>query len=95
MGIRDVGLGRKRWLFAGSDGGTERAVAVNSLNETVKAPEFDLEADLCDVLGRIAYNPIERIQELLPGNCAAAKHAQMVRWLLRRHDVAVASVLPT
>ena len=59
-------LGRKNWLFAGSDRGGERAAAILSLIETAKLNGLDPEAYLRDVLTRIADHPINRINELLP-----------------------------
>jgi len=70
--IRPLALGRKNWLFAGSDTGGERAAAMYTLIETAKLNGLDPEAYLRDVLGRIADHPINRIAELLPWNIAAA-----------------------
>jgi hypothetical protein len=64
--LRGVALGRKNWLFAGSDNGGERAAVVYSLIETCKLNGIDPEAYLRDVLTRIAEHPINRIAELLP-----------------------------
>jgi transposase len=69
--LRGVGLGRKNYLFFGSDAGGERAAAIYSLVETAKLNGLDPEAYLRDVLGRIAEHPINRIEELLPWNIAA------------------------
>jgi transposase len=66
--IRPLALGRKNWIFAGSDSGGERAAAMYSLIETAKLNGLDPEAYLRDVLGRIADHPINRIAELLPWN---------------------------
>ncbi len=66
--IRPLALGRKNWLFAGSDTGGERAAAMYTLVETAKLNGLDPEAYLRDVLGRIAGHPINRIAELLPWN---------------------------
>lgn len=63
--IRPIALGRKNWLFAGSDKGGERAAAILSLVETVRMNGLDPEAYLCDVLTRIADQWINRINELL------------------------------
>jgi transposase len=68
--IRPLALGRKNWLFAGSDSGGERAAAMYTLIETAKLNGFDPEAYLRDVLGRIAGHPINRIADLLPWNLA-------------------------
>ncbi|HRO60405.1 MAG TPA: IS66 family transposase, partial [Burkholderiaceae bacterium] len=64
--IRDVALGRKNWLFAGSDAGGERAAAIYSLLGTAKLNGLDPERYLRAVLERIADHPINRIEELLP-----------------------------
>lgn len=69
--LRGVSLGRKNWLFAGSDAGGARAAAVYSLIETCKLNGIDPFAWLRDVLARIAEHPIRRIDELLPWNWAA------------------------
>ncbi len=52
--IRPLVLGRKNWLFAGSDAGGDRAAAIYSLIETAKLNGLDPEAYLCAVLDRIA-----------------------------------------
>ena len=70
--LRGVGLGRKNYLFMGSDAGGERAAAVYSLVETAKLNGLDPQAYLRDVLARIADHPINRIDELLPWNFAQA-----------------------
>ena len=63
-----MALGRKNYLFAGSDSGGERAAAIYSLIGTAKLNGLDPEAYLRTVLERIADHPISRIQELLPWN---------------------------
>jgi hypothetical protein len=63
---RGVALGRKNYLFAGSDSGGERAAAIYSLIGSAKLNGLDPEAYLSNVLTRIADHPINRIQELLP-----------------------------
>ena len=67
-----IALGRKNYLFAGSDAGGERAAAIYSLIGTAKLNGIDPEAYLRDVLSRIADHPINRIEELLPWNLAPA-----------------------
>jgi len=74
--LRGVSLGRKNYLFMGSDAGGERAAAIYSLVETAKLNGLDPEAYLRDVLGRIAEHPINRIDELLPWNIGAAHREQ-------------------
>jgi transposase len=69
--IRPVALGRKNWLFAGSDQGGERAAGILSLVESSKLSGLDPERYLRDVLTRIADHPINRIGDLLPWNIAA------------------------
>jgi hypothetical protein len=59
-------LGRKNWLFAGSDAGGERAAAIYSLIETAKMNGLDPEAYLHAVLQRVAEHPVSRVSELLP-----------------------------
>jgi transposase len=68
--LRAVALGRKNWLFAGSDDGGERAAAIYSLLGTAKLNDLDPEGYLRYVLERIADHPINRIEELLPWNVA-------------------------
>ena len=63
-----IALGRKNWLFAGSDKGGERAAGILSLIETAKLNGLDPEAYLQSVLERIADHPINRVGELLPWN---------------------------
>ncbi len=69
--LRAVALGRKNWLFAGSDDGGERAAAIYSLLGTAKLNGIEPEGYLRYVLERIADHPINRIEELLPWNVAA------------------------
>jgi transposase len=69
--LRAVALGRKNYLFAGSDSGGERAAAFYSLIGTAKLNGMDPEAYLRHVLQHIAEHPINRISELLPWNVAA------------------------
>jgi len=64
--LRGVALGRRAWLFAGSDRGGERAAAMYSLIATAKLNGVDPRAWLADVLARIADHPASRLHELLP-----------------------------
>jgi transposase len=64
--LRAVVLGRKNYLFAGSDTGGERAAAIYSLIGTAKLNGLNPEAYLRDVLTRIADHPVNRIHEMLP-----------------------------
>jgi transposase len=66
--MRPMTLGRKNWLFAGSDAGGERAAAIYSLTETAKLHALDPEDYLRQVLERIADHPVKRVHELLPWN---------------------------
>ena len=64
--LRVVALGRKNYLFAGSDAGGERAALIYSLLGTAKLNGINPQAYLAEVLTRIADHPINRIDELLP-----------------------------
>ena len=69
--LRCVALGRKNYLFAGSDAGGERAAMIYSLIGSAKLNGCNPEAYLREVLSRIAEHPITRIAELLPWNLQA------------------------
>jgi hypothetical protein len=69
-----VALGRKNYLFAGSDSGGERAAVIYSLIGSAKLNGLDPEAYLREVLTRINDHPISRIEELLPWNLAGITH---------------------
>ena len=66
--LRGIALGRKSWLFAGSDRGGERAATLYSLIVTAKLNDVDPQAWLADVRARIAEHPARDIDELLPWN---------------------------
>jgi len=68
--LRGVALGRKNYLFAGSDSGGERAASIYSLIGSAKLNGLDPEAYLRQVLTHISDHPINRIEELLPWNLA-------------------------
>ncbi|MDQ2948259.1 MAG: IS66 family transposase [Acidobacteriota bacterium] len=69
-GLRGIALGRKSWLFCGSDRGGQRAAAMYSVIVTCKMNGVDPQAWLTDVLSRIATHPAHRLDELLPWNWA-------------------------
>jgi transposase len=69
--LRVVALGRKNYLFAGSNQGGERAAAFYSLIGTVKLNGLNPELYLRYMLTRIAQHPINRIAELLPWNISS------------------------
>jgi transposase len=64
--LRGLALGRKSWLFAGSERGAERAAFMYTLIHTAKLNNVDPQAWLADVLARIADHPVGRVDELLP-----------------------------
>jgi transposase len=66
--LRGFALGRKSWLFAGSERGADRAAAMTTLIMTAKLNDVDPQAWLADVLARIAEIPQARLSELLPWN---------------------------
>ena len=68
--LRVVALGRKNFLFAGSDGGGESAAAMYSLIGTAKLNGIEPESYLRNVLSRIAEHPVNQIDQLLPWNIA-------------------------
>lgn len=66
--LRGIALGRKAWLFAGSDRGGERAAFMYGLIATARLNDVDPQAWLADVLARIAGTPASRLDDLLPWN---------------------------
>jgi len=68
--LRGVALGRKAWLFAGSDRGGDRAAFMYTLIVTAKLNNIDPQAWLADVLRRIADTPRSKVPDLLPWNWA-------------------------
>ena len=71
--LRGFALGRKSWLFAGSERGADRAAAMATLIMTAKLNDVDPPAWLADVLARIAATPQGRLHELLPWNWGTAE----------------------
>ena len=71
-GLRGIALGRKSWLFCGSDRGGRRAAAMYSLIVSAKMNGVDPQAWLADVLARIAAHPAHRLDELLLWNWTPA-----------------------
>src|SRR5580700_6383780 len=72
-GVRGIALGRKSWLFCGSDRGGYRAAVMYSLIVSAKMNDIDPQAWLTDVLARIAEHPVQRLDELLPWNWRSLK----------------------
>ncbi|MDC7747215.1 transposase domain-containing protein, partial [Rhizobium sp. MC63] len=70
---RGIAIGRKNWLFAGSDKGGERIANILTIIETVKLQGHNPEVYLTDVLTRIQDHPEDRIEDLLPWNWTPAK----------------------
>jgi transposase len=64
--LRCVPLGRKPWLFCGSDHGGARAAILYTLIQTARLNDVDPQAWLADVLARIADHPASRLDDLLP-----------------------------
>jgi hypothetical protein len=68
--LRCVPLGRKAWLFCGSDRGGQRAAIMFSLIQSCRLNDVDPQAWLADAIARIADHPVNRLHELLPWNWA-------------------------
>ena len=66
--LRGIAIGRKNWLFAGSDAGGRRAAAMYSLIESAKLNGLNPQLYLADLLARIADHPAQHITDLLPWN---------------------------
>jgi transposase len=99
--LRAVALGRKNYLFAGSDAGGERAAAIYSLIGSAKLNGIDPEAYLSTVMRRIADHPINRIEELLPWKLTvsvpasgqAAEHSQSASNGNSVHNLAIVDTI--
>ena len=91
--LRGVALGRRAWLFAGSDRGGERAAAMYSLIVTAKLNGADPRAWLADVLARIADHPASCLHELLPWRWREAQREDDAaeRWLALRRPGTLAA----
>jgi transposase len=70
--LRGIALGRKSWLFAGSDRGGERAAVMYTLIQTARLNDIDPQAWLADVLARINDHTIQKLDQLLPWNWRTA-----------------------
>ena len=66
--LRGIALGRKSWLFAGSDRGGERAAVIYTLIQTARLNDVDPQAWLADVLARINDHNVQKLDQLLPWN---------------------------
>jgi transposase len=66
--LRGIAIGRRNWLFAGSDRGGDRAAAIYTLIATAKLNDIDPQAWFADALRRIADHPASRLGDLLPWN---------------------------
>ena len=71
--LRGIALGRKAWLFAGSERGGERAAIMYTLIQTAKLNDIDPQAWLADVLARIADHPMNDLAAMLPWRWAAER----------------------
>jgi hypothetical protein len=87
--VRGIALGRKSWLFCGSDRGGDRAAVMYSLIVTAKMNDVDPQAWLADVLARIAAHPHQRLDELLPwiGATETSKSIRQPEYLSDRYAV--------
>ncbi|AMJ49758.1 Transposase [Cereibacter sphaeroides] len=64
--LRGIALGRKAWLFAGSERGGDRVAFMNSLIATAKINDIEPQAWLADVLARLPKTTASRVPDLLP-----------------------------
>jgi hypothetical protein len=71
-----IALGRKNYLFAGSDPGGERAASIYTIVQTAKLNGVNPESYLRDTLAKIAWgHPINRIEELMPWHSITQEHS--------------------
>ena len=75
--LRPFCLGRKSWLFAGSNRGGERAAVMYTLIGTAKLNDVDPQAWLADVLARIAEMPQTRLHQFLPWHWKAERQQDL------------------
>ncbi len=68
--MKSIAIGRKNYLFVGSEGGGKSAAIAYTLIETAKLNSIDLQAWLTDVLSRIADHKITRLDDLMPWHYA-------------------------
>ncbi len=76
--LRGIALGRKSWLFAGSERGGDRAAFMYTLIVTAKMNDIDPRAWMADVLARLPDMPVSRLPELLPWNWKAAMELKRI-----------------
>jgi transposase len=76
--LRGIALGRKSWLFAGSERGGDRAAFMYTLIVTAKMNDIDPQAWMADVLARMPDMPVSRLPELLPWNWKAAMELKKI-----------------
>jgi hypothetical protein len=76
--LRGIALGRKSWLFAGSERGGDRAAFMYTLIVSAKMNDIDPQAWMADVLARLPDLPVSRLPELLPWNWKAATEMERV-----------------
>ena len=74
--LRGLALGRKSWLFAGSERGAERAAIMYTLIQTAKLNDIDPQAWLADTLSKIAETPQTRLGKLLPWNSMSDRRSR-------------------
>jgi hypothetical protein len=74
--LRPVAIGRKNWMFCGSDGGGRTAAILFSLTATCKGLGVDPFAYLCDVIDRVAVHPAIRVADLLPDRWRASQQVR-------------------
>jgi hypothetical protein len=90
--MRGIAIGRKNYVFVGSERGGNSAAIIYSLMETAKLNNVDPQAWLTDVLSRIAEHKINRFDDLLPWNYGLKGRLLNVSftdiWLLGRLSVA-------